>query len=70
MIQMADFFKAVQSKLIPQTCFNILSRTKFKRPNKFTFRQLKCNHIWYMFAVIKEIETYLIYPVVKFCVSE
>ena len=26
----ADFVKAVQSKLIPKVCFNILSRTKFR----------------------------------------
>ena len=26
----ADFVKAVQSKLIPEVCFNILSRTKFR----------------------------------------
>ena len=32
---------------------------------KFMFRQVKCNHIWYMFAVITVIEKYLIYPVAK-----
>ena len=25
---------------------------KFQQTFKFTFRQLKCNHIWYMFAVM------------------
>ena len=39
---------------------------KFQQTFKFTFRQLKYNHIWYMFALIKVIKTkYLIYPVAK-----
>ena len=34
------------------------------------FRQLKCNYISYMFAVIKVIKMYLIYPVAKLrCVT-
>ena len=56
----ADFFKAVLSKLILQTFF-ILTHTKFNRPSN----SRSSNHIWYMFAVIKVIETYVIYPVAK-----
>ena len=61
----ADFFKAVPSKLIPQTCF-ILYRTKFNRPLNSRSGNLSATILfWYMFVVIKVIKTYLVYPMAK-----
>ena len=56
----ADFIKAVPSK---SNYVSVLYSLSYKDQEtfKFTFRQLRCNHIWYMFAVIKVTKTqYLI----------
>ena len=59
----ADFF----SKLYRVNSVDMLYSLshKVQQTFKFTFQELKCNNIWYMFAVIKVIKTYLFYPVAK-----
>ena len=61
----ADFSKAVPSNYNSEDMLYSLSY-KVQQTFKFSFRQLKCHHIWYMLDAIKVIKKlYLIYPVAK-----